>query len=589
MAALKKSNRLIFLAISLLVTFGTGTWMFLLNEEEKLWGHLPLLLFVGGWASIVLLRWNKHPKGLRWLALSTLSGVLLSVGFPPIPLPFLMFIGWVPLLIAEHEISEEKGRSEVKVKLFPYAYHTLVVWNVLTTYWVANTAFVAGIFAIWVNALLMYVPFLAFHLTKRAVPKLGYAAFIAFWLAFEVVHLNWELSWSWLTLGNAFASVPSWVQWYEYTGVFGGGLWILLVNVLIFKILRNTGFTIPLARVWGEQKIPALRVFTLVLLPLLISFAIYFTYEEKGRDVEVVVVQPNYEPHYEKFTVSARDQIKQFQKLSKQALTPNTEYLVFPESSFYAGDRVDFQNDPIINMYEDFMRDYPKLKLVTGVTAVHYFLPDEPLTRAARKDSRGNNLEVYNAAIQIQNGVDSIPFYVKSKLVPGAEITPYRELFFWLMPLVDKLGGSFEGHAIQSQREALPSNSGKIAPVICYESVFGDYHAGYMRAGAEAIFIMTNDGWWDNTAGHKQHLQFGSLRAIETRRPVARSANTGISCFMNQRGDILQPTKYEEEAAIRANIKFNNEITFYVQWGDLIGRIAIFTSLIFLLNAVVKG
>ena len=135
----------------------------------------------------------------------------------------------------------------------------------------------------------------------------------------------------------------------------------------------------------------------------------------------------------------------------------------------------------------------------------------------------------------------------------------------------------------------MSSSRARIAPVICYESIFGEYHNGYIKKGAQAIFIMTNDGWWDNTAGHRQHLYFASLRAIETRRGIARSANTGISAFVNQRGDILQPTKYGEAVAIKGSLHLNDAITFYVRWGDIIARVALFLTAIFLLNTIVKG
>ncbi|MBK8704010.1 MAG: hypothetical protein IPN33_10570 [Saprospiraceae bacterium] len=141
------------------------------------------------------------------------------------------------------------------------------------------------------------------------------------------------------------------------------------------------------------------------------------------------------------------------------------------------------------------------------------------------------------------------------------------------------------GHATRT----IHFNSGKagIGPAICYESVFGEYFTGYIRKGAQAIFIMTNDGWWDNTAGHRQHLWYASLRAIETRRSIARAANTGISAFVNARGDISQPTAYGEQAAIRQKITLSDQRTLYVKWGDMIARIAIFLALLWLLNTIV--
>ena len=108
----------------------------------------------------------------------------------------------------------------------------------------------------------------------------------------------------------------------------------------------------------------------------------------------------------------------------------------------------------------------------------------------------------------------------------------------FISKLLPSFGGTKWGYGVQKERSCFehPADSLKIAPVICYESVFGNYVADYVRNGAEAIFIITNDGWWKNTNGYMQHLSYASLRAIETRRPVARAANTGISCIIDIRG-----------------------------------------------------
>lgn len=598
-STLKNKHRLPLLGISLAATLGIGWYMFSLWGKETLWGHLPLLFFLSAWTSIVLLFWKKytaHPKGLRWLGLSTLSGLLLSAGFPPLPLTPILFVAWVPLLIVEHEISEERKNPSIPQSSNPsilkYTYHTFVLWNVLATWWVANTAFAAGIVAIWINALLMCGPFLLFTWTKRVTPNLGYGAFIVYWIAFELLHLTWEVSWSWLNLGNAWAALPSFVQWYEYTGIFGGTLWILAVNILIFNLLRQSNFSFSIKKIWQENISGVIKIIGIIILPIAFSLILFYQHEEKGREVEVAIVQPNLEPHYEKFRIDRRKQLERFLRLSKEAIGPETKYLVFPETSVRVGEKSKMERNGIVGQLRRFLVNYPNVKLVTGVSAYHIFGENEPHSNATRQDERNGETffwEAYNAAIQLEAEADSIPFYIKSKLVPGAETMPYPKLFGFLKPLVDKLDGAMEGHGKQAEREVFESESGKVAPVICYESVFGDYHAGYIRKGAEAIFIVTNDGWWDNSAGHKQHLAYARLRAIETRRSVARSANTGISCFIDQRGDISQATKYGEEAAIRGKIKFNRENTFYVIWGDLIARIAVFVAGIIFLNTISKG
>ena len=125
--------------------------------------------------------------------------------------------------------------------------------------------------------------------------------------------------------------------------------------------------------------------------------------------------------------------------------------------------------------------------------------------------------------------------------------------------------------------------------MICYESIFGEFVTDYVsEAGANFIFVITNDGWWGNTPGYVQHNSFSRLRAIETSRSIARSANTGISAFINQRGDILQRLGWWKRGGMKDTLNANDTITFYVKYGDYIGRIAVFTGIFILLFTLVK-
>ncbi|MEL6867369.1 MAG: hypothetical protein AAFP19_23300, partial [Bacteroidota bacterium] len=211
-------------------------------QEDELWGFWPIPLLLAAWFSWRMIRYKANSREAehdRWILLSSLSGFLLYLGFPVLPLPFLLFVGFIPLLLVEQEISKKyPGISSALV--FRYAYNSFIIWNLFTTFWVVNTALVAGIVAITVNAFLMSLPFYAYHLCKKMLnERLSLLAFIVFWISFEYGHMQWEISWPWLTLGNGFASFPSWVQWYEVTGVFGGTLWILLANLLIWKLMES--------------------------------------------------------------------------------------------------------------------------------------------------------------------------------------------------------------------------------------------------------------------------------------------------------------------------------------------------------------
>ena len=581
----------LIIGTAFLLLFSLVAWsMHLRTQEELLWGYRPLFLFLSFWGTLMAFGFSffsKLPNKTHLLGLSSLSGLILAVGFPDIiPVPFLMFVGFIPLLLVEDSIRKQQPKR-MGWELTKYAYHTFIVWNIITSYWVGNAAIGGGIFAIWVNAALMCIPFTLFHYTKRVTPRLGYASLVAYWFAFEYCHLNWDLTWPWLTLGNSFAEYPSWIQWYEYTGVFGGGLWIWLANIWGYKLYQEYKTTKKVNRAL------AFRITGLLIVPIVISLIMYYTHEEKGEAVDIVVVQPNYEPHYVKFTIKQSEQVQHFMDLSKQKIDQNTDYILYPESSFGYVETHRLKSYPAIRRLNNFLKDYPKAKLVSGFNAFYDFEEGEEHSEAVReregRDGQPIYFEVLNIALQLNAQTDSIPVYRKSKLVPGPEIFPFRDILFFVEPLVEQLDGTSAGIGSQKNRAVFESSSGKVAPTICYESVFGDYYREYMLRGGELGFIMTNDGWWDHTAGHRQHLLFGALRAIETRRSIARSANTGISCFINQRGDVLQATEYGEEAVIKASLQKNNEMTFYMQWGDAIARVCVFLSLIFLFNTFVKS
>ena len=150
------------------------------------------------------------------------------------------------------------------------------------------------------------------------------------------------------------------------------------------------------------------------------------------------------------------------------------------------------------------------------------------------------------------------------------------------------LVGTVAMKTTQEERSVFELNRGSsTAPIICYESVYGEYVTGYVKNGADFLTIITNDAWWSDTQGHKQHLNYAKLRAIETRRSIVRSANTGISAFINEKGDITQTLGYAEIGSLRGEVTLNNKETFYVKHGDYIARVAHLLALFLFLFAVV--
>jgi apolipoprotein N-acyltransferase len=600
-----KRHRLLLGLFLLGITTAVGYAMYSRVGEGELWGHLPLVLYLALYGTALCflsLRWNvgDKPWSKSPLALSSLSGVLLGLGFPGfLPFPFLLFVGWVPLLLAHSSLTgEEKSYG----KVFWMGFNGFLLYNILASFWVTNTAFAAGVFAIVANTLLMCIPWVAFHWTSRRSPKVAYLALAAFWLSFEYFHYNWSLNWPWLTLGNGFAQFPSLVQWYEITGVLGGSAWIFLVNFLVLRVYQGFTAVIPTSiapassqKGWLKRR-PMGYLALAILLPMGASLLRYATYETPpGDTIRVATIQPNFEPHFEKFSSDPTSQVDTFLRLSRMALenAGAVDYLVFPETSFsYVNEDEPLQARTLNELYQS-LREENLRYLVTGFDGYHFFAPGEPLTPAVRYISGRNGeevaLEALNAVVQIDLQTREVQTYRKGVFVPGAESFPFRKTLFFLEPLVNSLGGTVAGRGTQDVREALVGERAKIAPVICYESVFGEYFTEYIREGAEAIFVVTNDGWWDNTAGHRQHNWFSSLRAIETRRAVVRSANMGTCSFIDQRGEILRETRpYGKEGFLVDDMVLNQHLTPYVRYGDLMARVALLLSGMLLLGNVAR-
>jgi apolipoprotein N-acyltransferase len=173
-------------------------------------------------------------------------------------------------------------------------------------------------------------------------------------------------------------------------------------------------------------------------------------------------------------------------------------------------------------------------------------------------------------------------------LVLGVEKVPFSNIFPYLEELSINNGGTSGTLGIEDESQVLKANGIAFAPVVCYESIYGEFVSEQCRKGAELIFVITNDGWWKDTPGYKQHMAMARLRAIENRKAVARSANTGTSAFINQRGDVLQQTGWWTKASIKESLKRNSVRTFYVKWGDIFGRTFSFVAALMILLTIVK-
>jgi apolipoprotein N-acyltransferase len=514
---------------------------------------------------------------LKLFLLTALSGIIFFLAWPVNGFPFLLFTAFVPLMIVQHQISAD-NRLRAR-HLFLYSFIAFLIWNVTTTWWVACIHYgqEAAYMAFGANSLLMSITFLVYHKVKRSLPeRLGSFALIPIWIAFEYLHHDWDLTWPWLTLGNGFASWNSTVQWYEYTGTFGGSFWVLAINVLLFELIthRNT-----LLRPVKRRLIYLSVLAALIVVPLITSLIIWNNVDPAAGNVtaDVVVVQPNIDP-YKKFGPQYREHLEGMLAIAETKMDSSVDYVLLPETALVE----DFWENQINSAWSvrrifAYRSNYPDLAFVTGAATGRYYDDQIAPTLTARKFQQQDGwYDSYNTALQFDTSHE-IKIYHKSKLVPGSEKLPFPKYLKYLERFALDLGGTKGSLGVQDERTVFthPKTQTRVAPVICYESIYGDYVSEYVRNGANFIFIMTNDGWWDDTPGYRQHLAYGTLRAIETRKAVARSANTGISCFINTKGEIEDRIDWWQADAIRKVIHSESGMTFYTKHGDYIAQLMV--------------
>lgn len=506
-----------------------------------------------------------------------LTGILLGLSFPPFPFPFLSLIGWVPLFYL----------WEYSTKKYWKTYFALLIWNVVVAYWLCLTViganslseafqnFLAGFLANTLNPFLMSIPIALFwFIRKKNSTILSYFGLIPLWISFEYLHFHWELTWSWLTLGHAFASFPFYIQFIEITGIYGVSALILLINIWTFILLHQP----------RNKKILYGLIFS-VITPLLVSILLLLpnrSVYQAEKSWKVRIIQPNIDP-YQKFEVSTEEsQIALFTKMYEAPGIDTLDLVILPETAipfgiFYHNFEQDERLSPLMNAVKKH-----QVPLLTGCSEYKVF--DNKAVAPSTARNFGNQwIQSYNSSTVL--GDTAHEFYEKSKLVPFVERTPYYDYLKALEQVIQiDLGGGFGNYGIPDSIYCLDGKTtNEIGNVICYESIFPHHVRQLVLKGAKFISVITNDGWWGKSSGYIQHAYYARLRAIETRREVVRSANTGLSMHIDNKGNILKSSSWWKPEFFDTTIQFYNAKTFYMLWGDWFSFLALGISVLWLL------
>lgn len=510
--------------------------------------------------------------------LAPLSGLLLIFSFPFTgSFTPLVFVGLVPLLILRKQHLESQQKPW---KLVLWVYLTFLIWNLGTTWWVANASFSGACLAIGVNALLMAFTFGSWSWLHRKINQnYSFWLLIPIWLLFEFGHHRWDLSWPWLTFGNYFSVRTGWVQWYEWTGTLGGSAWVLLVNLLLFRLYN----------VYRDVAKRNQTIFTLagvLFLPIVVSqislslLSFHFPY---GKTIQTVVLQPNVDPYKEKFAASANNEAfaDSLINLANRHVTSQTELVIAPETALplsFLEDRL--HTFEFGKKIQEQVHKWPRANLLIGASTVKLFDSKQSVASTPIPNEK-QWYESYNSALLLSKKKEA-QYSHKSKLVPGVELIPFSAYLPFLSAIAIENGGTSGTLGVEKEPKVLEvsmqihydklhttqQTAVALAPIICYESIYGDFVRQQVSKGANLLCIITNDGWWGDTPGYQQHFSFARLRAIETRRWVLRSANTGTSGSIDPCGKIVKKTLYWTKAAFTQTVELRADQTFYTKYGD---------------------
>ena len=504
-------------------------------------------------------------RGIRPLLMVLLSVLLLNLGWWGVSGGFMLG-ALVPLLVLSEGYSDSRRDWW---RMCGWAAMTFLLWNFATIWWVWNAAPIGVFTASIVGSFYNLCGVMTYHYTSKRAPRaLAYTLLVTIWLATEWAYNSAEvMTFPWLLLGHGFSTDIMAVQWYEYTGIFGGTLWVLCSNIGIFEAIRT------------RQPRKLLYAVAIVVIPVIISLSLYWGYEPSERSVKISVVQPNV-PCYDEERVAANMENPLPTLLELMEDVPEeSKFVLLPESSLAYLPQIRTIDESETRLYSSILKmlhgaENDDMKIIAGASTARYY--DVAATETARKSDFGYYYDLYNSALLVDAEGDVEQIYHKQKLVIGVEAIPFRKL---LKNFKVDLGG-VSGQLGWGERHMVFENGdAKIGPAICYEGLYGNHFAGFAREGAEAMAVISNDGWWGDTPGHRRLFDFCRLRAIETRRAIARSANTGISGFISPRGEAIgESLEWDERGVITEDVELRSNITFYMMYGDWVARIATYIA-----------
>lgn len=498
------------------------------------------------------------------LFLSFASGLMLSLPYFHGSFWFFSWFALLPLLFA---LKNQNAKWA-----FLLAFFCGVIFWTATIYWLAYVSWLGTI--ILIVYLSFYFGLFGFFFSLK--PAYSGSAFIFYtasvWVLLEYLRGFLFSGFPWALLGYSQSFNLPIIQIADITGVWGVSFIIVLANTAMFFALLNKKL-ISIKRNLG---------LTLALLFIITTYGIFKIYfykkTQRSRVLKLALVQGNipqdlkWEESFEAFILS------EYLKLSTEAAKSKPHMIIWPEAAF-----------------PGIFTEKNRQKQLLSESIKNIGLPF--LIGAVRKDGE----DFYNSALLFSPDGKIQDYYDKIHLVPFGEYVPWRK-FLPFLEVVVPIGDITPGKdfkifslKVPEAKKRFYQDDQRISRVhfstlICFEDIFPYLARRFALGKTDFLVNITNDAWYKFSPASWQHLQASIFRAIETRLPLVRAANTGISAFIHPSGKMLSWVKSNDgqwifvQGAISDEITLpiNKKLSFYSRWGDLFIFLAVSFVLFFL-------
>ena len=472
---------------------------------------------------------EAKPKILRRDYLFAFSGgFLLTLAYPPFPTGFLAYFVLVPLLYA---LKEKTPRQHLIL-----AYLFGLAFNATALFWTWRVTLPGTVAMILILAFYWAVPFWIFGHSKKLWGRRAYLLLPFLLVGLEYFRTLGELAFPWTNLSYTQSYYTSWLQVLPFAGDTLLSFWIVVLNLLIFYALENSG---------KKRGLGFAAAFVLWVAPGLYGGWVLEN-AKTGPVMKVALLQGNIDSWSKWDAAFTQNSFDTYRAMTFAAVAQGADFLVWPETAApcYLLQEPDY-------LYQVMaMAQVAKKEMLVGTLAYRSLEPNRYL--------------YYNAAYHFDTlGQPSLP-YCKLHLVPFGETIP-------LSGRVRVLKDIHVGQADFTPGDSillLQSSFGPYAALICYEVVFPDLVRRFVLKGAKFLVNVTNDGWYGRTNGPYQHERMALFRAVENRIPLVRAANSGISAAFDPYGRVLSEGKLFKKQIVMAEIPLRQETTFYARWGD---------------------